>query len=134
METMHGIVWDDGKVTRYPVPFSMNNEINEREEIIGYYVDPSTGRRHGYLLRKGVATLIDFPGALVTIAWDINNRGQVVGVYHKEDGVIQCRRCSMNRPLLRSFASACSFTNAAREESTLTHPRVFAQSVQLFVE
>ncbi len=88
MESMHGIVWDDGKVTRYPVPFSMNNGINEREEIVGHYVDPSTGRRHGYLLRKGVATPIDFPGATSTIAWDINNRGQVVGVYHKEDFVI----------------------------------------------
>jgi len=88
MDTMHGIVWDDGKVTRSPVPFSMNNGINERKEIVGFYVDPSTGRRHGYLLRKGVATLIDFPGAVHTAAWDINNRRQVVGVYHKADGVV----------------------------------------------
>lgn len=88
METMHGIVWDDGKVTRFPVPFSMNNGINKREDIVGFYVDPSTGRRHGYLLTKGGAKLIDFPGATATIAWDINNRGDVVGVYHKEDFVI----------------------------------------------
>jgi len=88
MESMHGIVWDDGKVTRYPVPFSMNNGINARKEIVGFYVDPSTGSRHGYLLRKGVAKLVDFPGATATIAWDINNRGDVVGVYHKEDFVI----------------------------------------------
>jgi probable HAF family extracellular repeat protein len=87
MGTMHGIVWDDGKVTRSPVPFSMNNGINEREEIVGFYVDPSTGLRHGYLLRKGVTTLIDFPGAVHTAAWDINNRRQVVGSYFTEDGV-----------------------------------------------
>ncbi len=70
------------------MPFSMNNGINKREEIVGFYVDPSTGRRHGYLLTKGVDKLIDFPGATATIAWDINNRGDVVGVYHKEDFVI----------------------------------------------
>ncbi len=87
METMHGIVRHDGKVTRFPVPFSMNNGINKREEIVGFYVDPSTGSQHGYLLRKGMATPIDFPGAAGTIAWDINNRGQVVGFYRK-DGVV----------------------------------------------
>jgi probable HAF family extracellular repeat protein len=84
--SMHGIVRDDSKVTASPVPFSMHNGINKREEIVGFYVDPSTGRQHGYLLTKGVATLIDFPGAVATAAWDINNRGQVVGGY-KKDGV-----------------------------------------------
>jgi probable HAF family extracellular repeat protein len=88
MESMHGIVWHDGKVTRNPVSFSMNNGINERKEIVGFYVDPSTGIRHSYLLRKGVATLIDFPGATATLAWGINNRRQVVGWYQKKDGVV----------------------------------------------
>ena len=88
MESMHGIVWHDGKVTRFPVPFSMNNGINRREEIVGFYVDPLTGIRHSYLLRKGVATPIDFPSASATLAWDINNRRQVVGWYRKNDGVV----------------------------------------------
>jgi probable HAF family extracellular repeat protein len=88
MESMHGIVWHDGKVTRYPVPFSMNNGINERKEIVGFYVDASTGIRHSYLLRKGVATLIDFPSATATLAWGMNNRRQVVGWYQKKDGVV----------------------------------------------
>jgi hypothetical protein len=38
----------------------------------------------GYLLRKGVATLIDFPDAVNMLAWDINNRGQIVGFYEKK--------------------------------------------------
>jgi probable HAF family extracellular repeat protein len=66
----------------------MNNGINRREEIVGFYVDPSTGIRHSYLLRKGVATPIDFPSANATLAWDINNRRQVVGWYRKNDGVV----------------------------------------------
>ena len=81
MSTMHGIVHDDGKVTRYPVDFSMNNGINDRGVIDGFYYDLTANRSHGYLLRKGVAKLIDFPGAVNTSAWDINNRGQVVGIY-----------------------------------------------------
>lgn len=85
MMTMHGILREDGKVKRFPTPASMNNGINDRGEIVGYYTDLTTGAAHGYLLQKGVATLIDFPGALNTSAWDINNRGQVVGIYQAQD-------------------------------------------------
>ena len=87
MGSMHGIVHDDGKVTRYPVPYSMNDGINERGEIVGFYVDTTTGIEHGYLLTKGKATLIDFPGAVATTPEDINNRGQVVGFYNKDNVV-----------------------------------------------
>ena len=84
--TMHGIVHDDGKVTRFPVSFSMNNGINKRGEIDGFYFDLTANRAHGDLLRKSVFTLIDFPDAVNTLAWDINNRGQIVGFYEKKGG------------------------------------------------
>jgi uncharacterized membrane protein len=79
--TMHGIVWEDGRVQRLPVPFSMNNGINNRGEVVGFYFDTTANRAHGYLLRKGVPMLIDFPGAAGTLAWDISDRGQIVGFY-----------------------------------------------------
>lgn len=86
MQTMHGILRDDGKVRRFPTPASMNNGINDRGDIVGYYTDMMTGFAHGYLLKNGASTLIDFPGAVNTSAWDINNPGQIVGTYSKKDG------------------------------------------------
>jgi probable HAF family extracellular repeat protein len=80
-KTMHGIVRDDGRVQRLAVPFSMNNGINTWGDIDGFYFDTVANRAHGYLLRKGVPMLIDFPGANSTLAWDINDRGQIVGFY-----------------------------------------------------
>jgi len=88
MKTMHGIVLDNGKFTALPVPFSMNNGINDRRAISGFYFDLNTGAGHGYLIRKGVRTLIDFPGAASTLAWDINNHGRVVGFYFAKDGSV----------------------------------------------
>jgi uncharacterized membrane protein len=79
--TMHGIVWEDRKVQRLSVPFSMNNGINNRGEVAGFYFDTTANRAHAYLLRRGVPMLIDFPGATGTLAWDINDRGQIVGFY-----------------------------------------------------
>ncbi|MGI8958554.1 MAG: hypothetical protein ACR2IV_02105 [Bryobacteraceae bacterium] len=84
MKTMHGIIWDDRRMTALPVPASMNNGINDREAVAGLYTDLTTGMTHGYLLRKGVHRLIDFPGAAATSAWDINNQGRVVGIYFKD--------------------------------------------------
>ena len=47
--------------------------------------DPGTNA-HGFLLDKGVEgpfTPIDFPGAPRTGAFGINDRGQIVGIYHE---------------------------------------------------
>jgi probable HAF family extracellular repeat protein len=81
--SMHGFVWDDGKVTAVPVPASMNTGINDHGAITGFYEKP--GVQHSYLLRKGVRTPIDFPGAVSTSAQEINNYGRVVGWYVKKD-------------------------------------------------
>jgi hypothetical protein len=54
--------------------------INDKGEIVGTYYDGS-GIAHGYLLSNGIASTIDFPGALSTEAFGINFEGDVVGFY-----------------------------------------------------
>jgi hypothetical protein len=68
---MRGIVIDDAKITAVPVPASTNNGINDQGVISGFYTDLATGVADDYVLRKGVRTLIDFPGAVSTLAFDI---------------------------------------------------------------
>jgi probable HAF family extracellular repeat protein len=64
----------------------MHTGINDHGAIAGFYVNLTTNLGHGYLLRNGVRTPIDFPGALSTVAYDINNDGRVVGIYLAKDG------------------------------------------------
>jgi probable HAF family extracellular repeat protein len=56
--------------------------INARGEIVGSYVD-GAGKTHGFLLKDGSYTSLDFPlaGVRATIANGINSRGEIVGQY-----------------------------------------------------
>jgi len=64
-------------------PDSLRTEawnINDRGDIAGICEDADGA--HGFLLRRGVFKLIDFPGATgPTVAFGINNRGDVAGRY-----------------------------------------------------
>jgi len=42
----------------------------------------NNGSEHGFLLRGGAFTRIDFPRSLATLAFGINPRGDIVGSYH----------------------------------------------------
>jgi len=55
--------------------------INARGDIVGFYV--AAGKQHGFLLKDGQFTSIDFPVANVraTIANGINPQGEIVGQY-----------------------------------------------------
>jgi uncharacterized membrane protein len=63
--------------------------INDRGWVVGTYVEHGTPRNsqgtfsesHGYLWKHGRFHTIDIPGAAVTELYDINNRGDLVGVY-----------------------------------------------------
>jgi uncharacterized membrane protein len=70
------------------VPRSVSTEayaINARGDIVGSYVTPDEVR-HGFLLRGGMFTTIEFPGALETGgARGINARGDITGNYTGED-------------------------------------------------
>lgn len=65
------------------VPGSIWSEargLNNRDEVVGFYLDPQSGYR-GYLWRNGSFTTLDFPGALWTLPSKINDLGVVVGYF-----------------------------------------------------
>jgi uncharacterized membrane protein len=82
MGSMHGFLDKRGNFTDLGVPASMNNGISrDGKTIVGLYTDMMTLASHGYILSNGVLTPFDVPGSTFTNAWDINARGQIVGVY-----------------------------------------------------
>ena len=38
--------------------------------------------RHSFLLKDGVFTVLDFPGATATFLQDLNDQGEIVGAYN----------------------------------------------------
>jgi uncharacterized membrane protein len=54
--------------------------VNDRGDAVGVYLDDN-GFTHGFLLRKGVLTTLDFPGASETFAFGMNESGTVVGFW-----------------------------------------------------
>lgn len=68
-----------------------NGGINPRGDIVGTYCDtaPCIGTStdfHGFLLRRGEFTSVDFPGAVATAVFAINPQGDIVGLYEDPSG------------------------------------------------
>lgn len=57
--------------------------------LVGVFMDTTVNRARAYILREGVAIPFDYPGATLTQAWDVNARGDVVGVYRDPAGRIR---------------------------------------------
>jgi uncharacterized membrane protein len=83
----HAFLLDDREFTTIDPPgasgaLTAATGINERGQIVGFYLDAG-GTLHGFLRdTKGVFTTIDHPdGPLGTATFDLNNRGQIVGAY-----------------------------------------------------
>ena len=67
---------------------SMNNGATPgRNLIVGLFTDMQSGRAEGYTIEDGVFTPFLVPGSLSTSAWDVNPRGDIVGVYRNASGV-----------------------------------------------
>jgi probable HAF family extracellular repeat protein len=64
-------------------------DINNRDEIVGFYNDEQGATTSGFLrTRKGTFIDVAVPGALVTGPFRINDRRQVVGIYSDAGGVV----------------------------------------------
>jgi len=58
-------------------------KINNRGDVVGEVCDDVAC--HGFLLSKGVLTILDYPGASDTVAWGINQSGTIVGFWDLYD-------------------------------------------------
>jgi hypothetical protein len=105
--TYHAFLLDDGAFITIDPPgasgaFTVATSINDREQIVGYYLDAG-GTSHGFLRdRKGVFATIDHPDGIgKTVALDINDRGQIVGAYENPDAAPD-QESPMQMPMMMS--------------------------------
>ena len=74
--TFHGYLWQQGRFRTLPTPGSATG-INNQGQITGPAGDNTT--TDGYLLDGNRLTTFEAPGAQITIPYDINDQGQIVG-------------------------------------------------------
>jgi uncharacterized membrane protein len=85
MESMHGFTFKDGSFTTLTDGFTMTNGITSAGTVVG--LDFMTGT--GYLVdSEGNQETLSFPGAVATEAWDLNAKGEVVGVAWTNSGTV----------------------------------------------
>jgi uncharacterized membrane protein len=100
MATMRGVIIDahdlreDGDVDEYgeiDAYASMNNGASPDGQLnVGFFMDMMMGNlTRGYLLYGDTFIPFDVPGSTSTAAWDVNARGEVVGVYRDTTGLTQ---------------------------------------------
>lgn len=83
MDTMRGVViMPDGTTSETDAHSSMHNGATlDGRLIVGLYMDMMTGRSEGYVIEDGEFMPFVVPGSTLTTAWDVNPRGEIVGVY-----------------------------------------------------
>ena len=92
----------DGTYVDLDPPGASDNKalgINDRGEVVGAYLDDGAepgpdglydpGTVHGYRWQDGHYTGLDVPGARASVAFDIDNRGRIVGDFKDADGRIR---------------------------------------------
>lgn len=85
--TMRGIViYPQGGSSEIGIHASMHNGATpDLSRIVGLYTNTTAGRVEGYVIDEGIFAALLVPGALMTSAWDVNPRGDIVGIFR--DGV-----------------------------------------------
>jgi len=94
----HSFLLSSGTFTTIDPPGAHGSEahgINRNGDIVGSYAQnilfsPNTaatnGTGHAFLLKGGIFTTIDFPGATYTEGWRIDDVGNIIGRYQNGDG------------------------------------------------
>lgn len=62
------------------LPVARPRGINDLKDVAGYYQDAG-GDLHGFLLKDGAITGIDYPGSEGTIVYGLNNAGEMAGIW-----------------------------------------------------
>ena len=82
MGTMHGFLLSDANFTALSTPASMSNGLMPDGLVVaGLYTDMMTGLGHGYLASGDNLAPFDFPFGTSTQVWDMNDSGELVGIY-----------------------------------------------------
>jgi len=64
----------------------INGATSDLRLMVGQYTNADAGRREGFIIEDGVFTPLLVPGSSGTVAWDVNRRGTIVGVYRDDAG------------------------------------------------
>jgi probable HAF family extracellular repeat protein len=109
-EILHGFLLSRGIYTTFDVrgvPLTIPFGINNRGQIAGIAASDAPIVEgvtvFGFLLARGAdgpLTRIDFPGALGTLATDINDRAQIVGIYANPDAAPDGQPSPMQMPMM----------------------------------
>ena len=87
MGSMDGIVIARADTSEINQFASMNNGATPNGQlIVGLYTDMTTRQTKGYSIENGTFTDFLVPGSTFTTAWDVNPRGDIVGVYRNAAG------------------------------------------------
>lgn len=83
MNTMRGIaILPDGTTSETDAFSSMHNGATPNgKRVVGLFMNMMTNRSESYVIENGEFTAFIVPGSNLTSAWDVNPRGEIVGVY-----------------------------------------------------
>jgi PEP-CTERM motif len=84
LATSYGYLDAGGTITTidpFGSTFTQALGVNNSGEIVGFYVDPTTGLQDGYIDNGGVFTSFDPYGSVSTTINGVNNLGDIVGFY-----------------------------------------------------
>lgn len=79
--------WQEDVDLPFPAVRVAPRGINERGDIVGWFVAEGGEGTQGFLISDGATTVLNFPGAASTFVQGINNRGQLSGSWEDADRV-----------------------------------------------